>query len=348
VKAWKIWAAVALIVAVEAVAAPKAPKLCAERSTDCGSTLSVGGTVTQKKFSPGHYMLPYAGESQATLLKRADEVCSEPALKGMEMVTRWAALESSKGHFTFGNVEQLYQRLATCKKRLVLEVLAVRFDGHSDGIVPVDLENQLARTDNDYIARLWEPAVMDRFIALYKALGQRFDPEPYFEGVIFTETAVGNVADSYTATAFIAQVTRAVKATRAAWPTSRVIVYDNFISDATTQQAVDFMKMLHAAGVGVGGPDVIPPPYVGTVGERVYRGEIGGTDHRGGMLAAFAVQVPELGGTKGTYTPRELFDHCVYTNRCRYMFWTRNVASGGAEQQWSTGILPFIRANPSL
>jgi hypothetical protein len=28
------------------------------------------------------------------------------------------------------------------------------------------------------------------------------------------------------------------------------------------------------------------------------------------------------------------------------MFWARNTGTGGPEQQWSTGILPFIRANP--
>jgi hypothetical protein len=348
VRAWKIWASLALIAAVQAVAAPKAPTLCAERNTNCASVVSIGGAVTKKKINPGHYMLPYTGESQATLLKRADEVCKEPALKGMELGARWAALESSAGQFTFGNVEQIYQLLATCKKRLVLEVWAVRFDGHSDGIVPSDLEGQLAQTGNGYIARLWEPAVMNRFIALYKALGNRFDAEPYFEAIIFTETAVGNVEDGYTAAAFISEVTRGVKAIRAAWPTSTVIVYDNFIRGSTTQQAVDFMKMLHQTGVGVGGPDVIPPPYGGTDGEKIYRGEIGGTDYRGRMLTGFGVQVPELGGSKGTYTPRQLFDHCAFTNKCRYMFWMRNTGTGGPEQQWSTGILPFIRANPSL
>ena len=346
---WNVWAALAILAAVPAVAGPKAPILCAEGSSNCATILSSPVAASAKKFNPGHYMLPYRLESQATLLKRADEVCKEPALKGMQVVSQWAALESSGGQFTFGNVEQLYQRLATCKKRLVLEVWAVTFDGQSDGIVPSDLEDHLARKDNGYIARLWEPVVMDRFIALYKALGRRFDREPYFEGIILTETVVGNVQDGgYTAAAFIAQLTRGVKAIRAAWPSSTVIVYNNFIRGATTQQSADFTKMLHATGVGIGGPDVIPPPYGGTAGEKVHRGEIGGTDYRGKMLAGFAVQSPELGGYKGTYTPRQLFDHCVYTNKCRYMFWLRNTAAGGPEQQWSTGILPFIRANPSL
>jgi hypothetical protein len=343
-----MWAALALLVAVPAVAGPKAPKLCAEGKANCTSALATIGTASPKKFNPGHYMLPYAGESQASLLKRADEVCTEPALKGMQLRIYWAALESAKGKYTFGNVEQIHQRLATCKKQLVLQVVAASFGGKPDGIVPRDLENRLAETTKGYIARFWEPGVMDRFIALYSALAERFDREPHFEGVILAETAAGNAGDGYTAAAFIAQITRGTKAIRAVWPKSNVIVFNNFIQGATTQQSVDFMKTLHATGVALGGPDVLPPPNGGTVGEKIYRGEIGGTDYRGKMTAAFSVQMPELGGNKGTYTPRQLYDHCARTNKCRYMFWMRNTSTGGAAQQWDTGILPFIRANPSL
>jgi hypothetical protein len=344
-KYWKIWAALAVLAATPALAGPKAPTLCAEAQAICASS---SPAPSAKKFNPGHYMLPYTGETQANLLKRVEEVCNEPALKGIQMRALWATLESASGQFTFGNIEQIYQRLATCKKRLILEVWAVNFDGQSNGIVPSDLEGRLAPTAKGYIAKLWEPVVMDRLIALYKALGQRFDGEPYFEGVIFTETATGDVGSGYTAAAFIAQLTRGAKAIRAAWPTSQVIVFNNFIQDSTTQQAVDFMKTLYETGIATGGPDILPPPHEGTLGEKVYRGELGSTDYRGKMVAGFSVQVPELGGSKGTYTPRQLFDHCVYTNKCRYMFWVRNTESGGAPQKWSTGILPFIRANPGL
>jgi hypothetical protein len=82
------------------------------------------------------------------------------------------------------------------------------------------------------------------------------------------------------------------------------------------------------------------------MGEKIYRGVIGGIDYRNRMISGFSVQTPELNGDEGTFTPSELFNHCVYTNKCRYMFWIRNLTYGGPEQQWSTGILPFIRANP--
>jgi hypothetical protein len=346
---WKLCAALAALVALPALAGPKAPVVCAEASTNCANLFAASAApVVAKKFNPGHYMLPYLGESQAGLLQRADEVCRESALKGLQVRALWPSLEASKDHFTFGNVEQLYQRLAACKKRLVLEVWAVSFDSTVSAIVPSDLAASIAPTSKGYIAKLWDPVVMDRLIALYGALAKRFEPEPYFEGVIFTETATGGVGGGYTASAYVAQLTRGVKAIRAAWPTSAVIVYNNFIMDATTQQSIDFMKTLQATGVYFGGPDVFPPPSDSTTGEKIYRGEIGGVDYRGRVRSGFSVQSPELGGTKGTYTPQQLFDHCALTNKCRYMFWMRNTETGGAPQQWSTGILPFIRANPTL
>jgi hypothetical protein len=127
-----------------------------------------------------------------------------------------------------------------------------------------------------------------------------------------------------------------------------VLVYNNYISKASLQQAADFVRSMHDMNVGIGGPDVFPPPHNSTTGERVYRGEIGGTDYRGKMLAGFAVQVGELGGGDGLFTPQQLYDHCAITNKCRYMFWIRNTTTGGTEQRWDTGILPFIRDNPAL
>ena len=41
------------------------------------------------------------------------------------------------------------------------------------------------------IARIWEKPVMDRLIALHKALAARFDKEPYVEGIVLAETSPG-------------------------------------------------------------------------------------------------------------------------------------------------------------
>ncbi len=300
------------------------------------------------KFHPGHYMTPYINDNHQQLLRKVDEVCHEEALQGLELRAYWAGLERGPGEYTFDDLDELYGALAACHKSLFLEIWAVNFKGSSEGIVPRDLEKELARTRQGYIAKLWRPQVMDRFIALHHALAKRFDRQPYFEGVVLTETATSGVEDDYKPAAYIEQLTRAVRAIRSDWANSQVIIFANFIQGSSTDQFRDFLEEVASLGVGIGGPDVLPAPHHGSTGERIYRGELGGRDLRGRMISGFSVQTPELGGREGSFTPEQLFEHCVRMNRCKYMFWARNTSTGGPAQRWSTGILPFIREHPSF
>jgi len=306
------------------------------------------------KWHPGHYMLVFRGEGLDTVLNsRIPEVCKESALQGLQYRVQWYDLESTRGSYTFGDVDRIYSALEACGKRLVLQVMAVEFGGtDSDGIVPeyvrtgAEFNGGVARTNSGYIARLWEAPVMDRFIALSRALAARYDQRPYFEGIVVAETATSGVEDGYSAEAWIAQLKRAIPAMVTAWPSTNVIVYNNFLQGSSDSQFVDFVQFLSRSRAALGGPDVLPPPHSGSKSERIFRGELGGVDLRGAMPVAMAVQTPELGGKEGTFTPQELYDHCVDTNRCNHMFWIRNTTTGGAAQQWGTGILPFIRQNP--
>ena len=175
--------------------------------------------------------------------------------------------------------------------------------------------------------------------------GGRYDSKPYFEAIIFTETATGSVADGYTATAWVTQIKRALVATRSVWTSTNVGVFNNFIQGATDSQLSDVFETMRLNRIGTGAPDVLPPPHT-PKGEEIYRGERGGPDLRGRIPAMFAVQRLALGGKEGTYTPKQLYDHCVGTNGCSHMFWICNTNSGGSEQMWDTGIMPFLRSNP--
>ena len=305
------------------------------------------------KWHPGHYMLVFRGDSHSTVMtQRIPEVCRESALQGIEYRADWFSLEPSRGTYDFTKIDQMYDALAACGKRLVLEVWAVEFGTKiSSNIVPAYIQGAsefnggVAKTKTGFIARLWETPVMDRLLAVYSALGSRYDKRPYFEGIVFTETATSGVQAGYTGTAWVAQLKRAAPAMHAAWPNTNILFFNNFIQGSTETQQADFIATLRANRAGTGGPDVLPPP-ANVLSERIYRGETGGQDLRGLMPAMYAVQTPELGGKEGTYGPAELYDHCVGTNRCSHMFWIRNTTKGGAAQQWDTGILPFLRAHP--
>src|SRR5690606_35466051 len=109
------------------------------------------------------------------------------------------------------------------------------------------------------LARIWDPAVTDRLIALYQALAEEFDKDPYFEGVmLIRETATnGEVFDnSYSQQAYVKQLKRLAKAGGEAFRRSNVIMSVNWPGDQAT---VDELISYNAeVGVGQGGPDVLP------------------------------------------------------------------------------------------
>lgn len=329
---------------------PKAP---AELCIDNNCSATPGPSTDGIKWHPGHYMLVFRGDRHDVVMsQRIPEVCAEPALQGLQFRADWPEIETAKGQYDFREIDEMYAALAACGKRLVVEVWAVEFNTTStSGIVPsyilagAEYNGGVAQTSGGYIARLWEASVMDRLIALYRAMAERYDTKPYFEAIVFTETATSGVADGYTATAWIAQLKRAIIAMKSAWKSTNVIVFNNFIQGATNSQLSDMYASLRSNRAGTGAPDVLPPPHTPN-GEAIYRGEGAGMDYRGHLPAMFAVQTPELGGKEGTYTPKQLYDHCVGTNSCSHMFWIRNTLNGGSAQMWDTGILPFLRSNP--
>ncbi len=293
-------------------------------------------------------MLPYLGDTPAERARHLEQITDEPAITGAQVRYVWAQLEPRKGEYDFGPIERDLALLAAHHKRLVIQIMDRAFGAKSpDHIVPEYMMSEpqfggaLVRMRNGYAARLWEQPVMDREIALFQALGRRFDSEAYVEGIMGEETSIG-LADrggsGFDPKALGGQLERWLTAVRAAWPHTNVFMYTNFLHGDLPQLIAECAK----EHCGAGGPDVLPSKP--TEGVKVLLGEAGGRDYRGGLPIAFAIQAPELGGSQGTFTPQQLFDYAYGTLHANYLFWMRNTASGGPEQQWDTGILPFIRS----
>ena len=210
-------------------------------------------------------MLVYRGESYDSVMsRRIPEVCAEPALQGIQVRVPWYDLETSRGQYNFRVIDEMYAALAACEKSLVVEVWVAGFNTTStSGIVPsyilagAEYNGGVAKTKSGYIARLWESPVMDRLIALYSAMAARYDSKPYFEAIIFTETATGSVADGYTATAWVTQIKRALVAMRSVWTSTNVGVFNNFIQGATDSQLSDVFETMRLNRIGTGAPDVL-------------------------------------------------------------------------------------------
>lgn len=306
------------------------------------------------KWNPGHYMTtPTVGD-----WRRADveALAAEPHVRGVQQRYWWAQLEPRRGEYDFSAIDAHLAVLRPMGKRLVIQVLDRSWSGSSAaGRLPAYLGSGSEFRGGWYVkprkagvvARLWEPAVMDRLIALYRALGARYDGEVLVEGIATEETtpaiSPGPPAPSaYTVPALAAQWKRLVTAARAAWPTTNVFVYTNFLQ-SELRGIVDHCDQ-HA--VGVGGPDVLPPPHRGADGDRIIRGLVGGVDYRGQLPIGYAVQSPSLCGKEGCFTPEELYDHAQYTLGVTHLFWVRLGTARdrpGYSVSWNRGVLPTIR-----
>jgi hypothetical protein len=293
-------------------------------------------------------MLVYLGEDQALRLRHFDEIADEPVVRGAQVRYEWGDLEKSKGAYDFSIIERDLARLQSHGKHLVIQIMDRKF-GKADPktvlpaylLTDADYGGGAAKTNSGFVARLWDPAVMDREIALFQALGRRFDAEPFVEGITGEETAMNlgqTRPEGYTEAALAKQLGRWVTGVREAWPHTNVFLYTNFLG----KELPGVVKECARSRCGVGGPDVFPAND--TAGDKIVKGAAGGIDYRGRIPVAYAVQEPELGGRKGTYTPAQLFDKAYNDLHANYIFWMRNLGSGGPEQKWNTGILPFLHS----
>jgi hypothetical protein len=73
-----------------------------------------------------------------------------------------------------------------------------------------------------------------------------------------------------------------------------------------------------------------------------------GADYRGRLPIASSVETGELGGNLGDFTPSQIGSYAYNTLKANYVFWVRNTWAGDKSQRWDTGILPYLKNNPSV
>jgi hypothetical protein len=307
------------------------------------------------KWHPGHYVMLNGGSSVSEHLRNIDEIGRERNIKGVMIRVWWRDLETSWGSYNFSRIYTYLSRLKAqpTPKRLVVRIMDRRFNTSSrSGIVPNYLLNNsqfnggVVRTRTGYAARLWEPRVMGRLIALYQAMGRRFDSDPNFEG-IFTEESTLSLRSpfpsGYSHAALTNQYIRFVNAVKPAMPRSNLFMNANWIGSSSLMG--DLIQELVGARVAAGGSNVIPGSK--TLGQRVLTG-VYGADYRWELAIANGVETGELGGNLGDFTPRQIANYAYNELYTHYLFWVRNTWNGDSSQRWYTGILPLLRTNPPV
>jgi hypothetical protein len=123
-------------------------------------------------------------------------------LRGVVVRYSWGELEKSKGAYDFSNIQQILNDVSDQGKRLIILLELKAGTAKTLDIVVPDYMKTAAYDGGFYTysnrhvtgrgIKLWNPQVEERFRALVRALGDRFDNNPNFEGIGFPETAMGN------------------------------------------------------------------------------------------------------------------------------------------------------------
>jgi hypothetical protein len=365
---------VALPLSAAALSSPTPTKICVNGTCSTPATTAASGSVPNGiKWHPGQYVMLDYHSTQAAQFAAIDALSSETTVQGIELLVNWAALEgSTPGDYSqgFALIDAYLAKLASLQvpKRLILGLNERKYGtpppagtdcsvaakgllpdylySYSGGGCAIAAPN--AAGSLSVLARFWDADVMDRLIALSKAYAQRYDGNPLVEMFFGNgETAVAAPASSgFSAGAYYVQLKRWYDASEPAWPHTQLRLAANY--GGSTAQLVDIMTYASAnGGVIIGGPDPeLPLPNItrAITANQIFRGEVGGgTDFRPTFPWVGEVQSMGL-GLKYTQTPADIFNYESNTMHASYMIWMRNTWLGGPAQQWSTGILPFIRS----
>ncbi len=226
--------------------------------------------TTGVKWNPGHYytIQNWANDDPIYMAKVYKELKATPALRGMQMRFLWGWLEKSPGVYDFSIIDKHLAKLTAMNKRLVIQVQTKSFEADWK-LIPDYLKapkyeggafafsNWGSKTIDGHNIKLWNPNVRDRLIALYSALGKRYNSHPNVEGIGMIETAMGQAVKPLT------------KVQADKWFDNLIIVQQKmrtFFPNTMTIQEINYpssyLKQITSAMVKMGGalgcPDVYP------------------------------------------------------------------------------------------
>ena len=148
-----------------------------------------------------------------------DRVRAESLIKGGLLIVNWGAVEKSRGVYDFSVIDEEIAKLKSMNKKLILEVWWHKFAGASLPTTPQQTDRPylpdyvlagggaaVSTVGDGYMARVHSAQWMDRLIALFQALGARYDADPAVEQIIISETSMSLADSTFTQDALVAQL----------------------------------------------------------------------------------------------------------------------------------------------
>jgi len=285
-----------------------------------------------------------------------------PALVGAQLKYRWSDLEPRRGEYDFSAITHDLAVLTRQGKRLFVQLQDVSWvEAHPN--VPAYLrenpefhggvERGVSRPAGDHgrtrfstwVPRRWDPAVSARLIALVKAVAAEFDGK--IEGLNFDETSIDDGVmeipwEGYTPARYFEATCNLMRATRAAFKTSHVLIFANFMpGESLPDDDKGYLKGIYqladAIGLGVGGPDLLPTRRyqlkhsLPLIAARA-RGTLAGLAVQDGNLADVDPRTGERVTVEG------LAAYARDPLHLDYLFW------GTEEPYWSNAVVPYLKS----
>ena len=231
---------------------------------------------------PIHHYVFFGGDWDG--IKNAKTFLENPNIEGAQVIYTWRLLERGKDEYNFAPIRENLELLEAHGKKLWIQLQDVSFSESrinvpqyllTDSIyhggaakqynIPGDDDSKAVLSG--WVARRWDPAVQERFHKLLSALGKEFDGR--IAGINLPETSLvfgtsGRLFPAgFSHDAYRRSIIVNMKALKLAFPRSVAMQYANFMPGEwrpTNDKGYlrDVYNAARAAGVGVGGPDLMP------------------------------------------------------------------------------------------
>ena len=260
-----------------------------------------------------------------------NDIADNPDFVGVKKRYTWRDLEPVKGQYNFSEIAADLEYLQSIGKYLWISISITMFSSEDSPLVPRYMWNDSRYGCGDggeyygsYKREVqkggWLPCRGNkqfdkRFEALYTALGERFNTEPYFEGLNLSETSTGKRSDNLSAEDELRAFKGYALAAKKAFPNKTVMQMINY----ARFDLVAFSNWLVSHGIATGGPDVHVDRVDGALKEAY---SIHKKNH---WKTPNGIDVQwdnwEKGGKQ--YSTRDLIDTAVKYINPWYIFWVR-------------------------
>jgi hypothetical protein len=316
-----------------------------------------------KRWHPGHYLNSQPPQSVNAGTPNHATINSNANFKGAQWLFSWGVLEPTRDNYSFTRINTFKGQLAAGKKwGLWFTDRQPNGSGPASSfssnwlpsyINAAEFSTGWAPYHLGLTAKFWLPSVMDREILLMQALAVAYDNDPTFEYIIINfESIVGQVQSSdYSDSANLAQTLRLMDAAAAAFKKTNVFASLNYLGSGSSLLLQLNQKAIEKK-IGVFGPDHTASNADGTasiVEYGIFRGVTGTLgDLRGVLPRALRYGDHTVMGTGfcattavGQEDNNGLMDHAL-----THHIWTATTLAAAC-QNWSTGIVPAVAANPN-